>query len=326
MCIFVDGERHFVAIGIDTRLARDRLRPRSQPRQAVEQLIHALQLLRRTAEDRRDLTFTDTARQTENQLIGRKLDTREILLHQVFARFGDRFVHRGAQTVETMLHIGDRHLDRFTVFITIGAILQQVDVALDLVIHNVRHDDRADGRAEDGFQIFEHFIEIRAFAVKLVDKQQFGDTFFRGGAERFLHTDGNTALTRDDDQRTARGTHAFTEAARKIKKTRGVQQIHLRIFPFNRYDRRRHGCLATDLLCVKVADRVAVRHTTETVGVSGQIIRRLYQRGFTRARVTCNNDVTDIFCCVLLHRTVPFRRMRVFAASVDMISTHSESF
>lgn len=95
-----------VACRIGAGLPRHGFGPGGEPDQAVQQLVDAFELLRRTAEHRRDFTPADAGRQALDPFLGREVLAGEILFHQLFIGLRDRLVDRGAQAVQAMPHVG----------------------------------------------------------------------------------------------------------------------------------------------------------------------------------------------------------------------------
>ena len=142
--------------------------------------------------------------------------------------------------------------------------------------------------------------------IHFIDKKQFGDSFFRSGGKCLFAADRDAAFAGNDDDGAARGADALAHAAGKVKQTRRVQQIDLDILPLDRQNGGGHGRLAADLLGIKITDRIAVRDTSETVGLTGKIKGGFSQRRFARAGMTHQGDIADVFGIIRFHRKLPF--------------------
>ena len=92
--------------------------------------------------------------------------------------------------------------------------------------------------------------------------------------------------------------------ARKIKETRGIEQIDLAAVPLYRRYSRGNGKLALDLFGIKVTNRVAVRDLANAVGYTGDIEQALDQRGLAVAAVTHQTYITDLVNRIIRHSLI----------------------
>ena len=297
--VIADLEFHRIAIRIHTGFSRNRLRPGGQPGKPGEQLVHALKRSRRPAVNRCDVTAPHAGRQAHNQLIRGIILPREVFFHQLLAGFRNRLINRGAQPVETMPHVRQRHLRGLAVLIGIRLILQKIDIALHLPVHHIRHHQRADHRAKGRLQLLKYFIKIGVLIIQLVDEKQLGDALFAGRLKALFGADRHPAFPGNHDHRAACCTQPFAHPAGKVKQSRGVEQVHFGILPFHRYQRQGYRRFAAYLFRIKVTDRVAVRNAAEPVAFPGQIICGFRQRGLSRTGMPNQGDVADIFGAVL---------------------------
>ena len=308
------GGRVFVHMDVDrlavrrfTDLSRDRLRPGSQPHEAVEQLIHARKRQRRAAENGRDLAAAHTGGKPRDELIRRKFLAGEIFFHQLLTGLRDRLTDGGAQPLQTVSHVRQRHRRRFPVFICIRAVFEQVHIALDLVLLHHGHHDWAHHRAELRFELFEHLIEIRMFAVQLVDKEHRRDLLLLRRLEALFRADGDTRLAGQHDDGAARRADALLPSAGEIEQSRRVEQVDLDVLPRKRQDRRGNRRLAANFLGIEIADRVAVGNLTQSLRFAAQKPTCFGERGFSRAGVADEGDIADFFGGKCFHGENPFR-------------------
>ncbi len=263
--------------------------------QRIEQHVNPLQGDCRTAEHRGDRTAMHTIMDAFDDLIPGERFARKIFFKEGFVGLGDRLADRGNQAFQTVLQI--RHCNfRWLAFgiVLVCLIVNQVDITLDLVVLDDRHDDRADRRTEISFQLLEHLVEVRVVSIHLVDKKHLGFAEFFRELVRLLGAHRHARPRRNADQDVFRRAHALIKASGKIKKSGGVDQVDLDASPRERSDRTRDRYLAFDLLRVKITDRIPVIGFAQTVGRTGLEQQSLCQRGLSAPAVTGNRNVPDL--------------------------------
>ena len=198
-----------------------------------------------------------------------------------------------------MAHVGQGHGRGFTVLIGIGLIFQQVYVALDLMILHIGHHQRADHRAELGFQLLKNLIKVGVLVVHLIDEEHGGDALFLSRAESLLRADSHAAFARYHHHGAARRADAFPHAPRKVEETGVVQQVYLGILPFHRQQGGGHRRLPLDFLRIKIANGIPIGDTPQTLRLAGQIKSRFGQRGLSRTGMADQGNISDGFGVVL---------------------------
>ena len=277
-------------------------RRREHRNHRAQQKGQALLFLCAAAEYRGDGTVEDTLVQALYQLQHREFLTGEVFFHQVVVNLGDSLRNCADQAFQTMAHVGQLDFLTGAIFISIGFHADQVDVAFDLVVLDIRDNDRADLRAELVFQFFQHFIVIGMGGIHLADKDCAGFFECFCFTERLLRTDSQAGFTGHDDQHSTGSADRFGLAECEVEQTRCVKQVDLGIRILDRNDRKVERRGALDLLGIIVGDGVALGNFAQTVDSPGTVGKCLNQRGFARTAVTDDRNVADIGCIILFHK------------------------
>ena len=240
-------------------------------------------------------------------LVPGKLFAREELLKEAFIGFSNRFGHRCDQAFQTVTGIGHFSLSDHAVFIAVSLVVDQVDVAVHLAVFHERNYQRADTRAEFGFELFEHLIEIRMVHIHLSNKEHLGTAQTVCQFVGLFGAHFHAVPGRYGDQCAFGCDHAFVHTALKVKESGGVDEIDLGTAPCKRCHGGRYRYLALDLLRVKVADSIAVRYLAEPVGIAGLVKQSLIQCGLTTGTVACQRNIPYFTCQILFHGVIaPF--------------------
>ena len=263
--------------------------------QRVEEHVDAFERGRGAAEHGGDGAVVDAVVDALEDFVAGELFAREELLEQLLVRLGDRLADGGGQALEAVLDVGHRDLGGLALgVVLVGLVVDQVDVALDLVVLDDRHDERADRRPERALELLEHLVEVGVLGVHLVDEEHPRFAHLLGQLIRLFRAHVEAGTRRHGDQHALRRAHAFIHARSEIEKSRGVDQVDLDAAPAERSDRARNGNLAFDLLGVEVADGVAVGNLSQSIGCAGLKEQGLRQGGFAAASVAGNCNVPDL--------------------------------
>lgn len=155
------GDLHRVAVlvlgGLGARLPRGG----QVVDQRVEEHVDAFERGRGAAEHGGDGAVVDAVVDALEDFVAGELLAREELLEQLLVRLGDRLADGGGQALEAVLDVGHRDLGGLALgVVLVGLVVDQVDVALDLVVLDDRHDERADRRPERALELLEHLVEV----------------------------------------------------------------------------------------------------------------------------------------------------------------------
>ena len=146
--IFLNGNLNGVAVYVYADFRALIRRARGEPAKAVHKLLHAAHKHSVAAEYGRDGAAFNTLGNTDDNLFRREFFAGEIFLEQLVARFGDGLVNGGTQTLKTGAHVRHIYLYRLAAGVIVRLIFQHIDIFICLAVLKIRHNNRADGRAE----------------------------------------------------------------------------------------------------------------------------------------------------------------------------------
>ena len=226
--------------------------------------------------------------------------TAEELVHELIAGFGNGFFQRIVELFnDGILAIGNGDLNALEILHLVGALIQHIDDAGDLLL--VVPDGNHHGRdlvAVLLTQGVEGGIVVGVFLVNLGDVDEAGHIAFFAVLPCLLKADGDAVLGGNHQNGSIGSAQCFHHGAGEIETAGGVQQIDLDILVFQRNHSRGDGNMAANLFGIIVTNGVAVGVLTDTVDGTGHVEQTLGQGGLTTAGVTQQADVANSVCCV----------------------------
>ena len=220
----------------------------------------------------------------------------EELVHELLAGFGHGLLQGVVELLDDgVLALGDLDLHPLLVLHLIGALVQHVDDAGDLLaLVPDGHHQRRDLVAEPGPQGLEGGVVVGVLFVSLGDIDKTGHIPLFTVLPGLLQAHADPVLGgADDDGRISHG-QSLHHLAGEVKAARGVQHVDLTALVLQRGHCGGDGNLALDLLRVIVADGVPVRSLPHPVDGAGHIEQALCQRGLAASSVAQQADVADI--------------------------------
>ena len=189
-------------------------------------------------------------------LFAGKLHFFEIFFHQFFVGAGGGLHQFLAERLGAVGVIGG-NIDRIKPALAVEAIgrhVQNVDIADELFAFHDRFLKRDDGRAELRAQGVDRLLEMRVFAVHIIDEEDASEILLAAVRPGFFRSDGRARDSVDQDHggidHLKRGGHFADE----VEVAGNIDNIHAVIFPIQRRERSADGDLALGFLGIVVAD------------------------------------------------------------------------
>ena len=241
----------------------------------------------------------------------------EELVHELLAGFGHGLLQGVVELLDDgVLALGDLDLHPLLVLHLIGALVQHVDDAGDLLaLVPDGHHQRRDLVAEPGPQSLEGGVVVAVVLVGLGDIDKAGHIPLLAVFPRLLQAHGHAVLGGADDDGGVGGPQSLDHLAGEVERARRVQHVDPAPLVLQRRHSGGDGDLPLGLLRIIVADRIPVRAPAHPVDGPGHIQQALCQGGLAVSAVAQQTDVADVLyriahvCStpyvVLLPRPVP---------------------
>ena len=220
----------------------------------------------------------------------------EELVHELLAGLGHGLLQGVVELGDDLfLALGDVDLHALAVLHLVGALVEHVDDACDLlVLVPDGHHHGSDLVAEALTQGLEGGVVVGILLVGLGDVDKAGHVPLLAVLPRLLQAHGDTVLGgADDDGRVGHG-QSLHHLAGKVKAARGVQHVDLTALVFQGGHGGGDGNLTLGLLGVVVTDGVAVHGLAHAVDGAGHIEQALCQSGLSASAVTQQADVANV--------------------------------
>ena len=220
----------------------------------------------------------------------------EELVHELLAGLGHGLLQGVVELGDDgHLVLGDLDLHPLEVLHLIGALVQHVDDAGDLLVLVPDGDHQGgDLLAEALTQGIEGGVVVAVVLIGLGDVDKTGHIPLFAVFPGLLQTHGDTVLRGADDHGGVGGPQGLHDLAGEIKSARGVQHVQAAARELQRRHGGGQGDLPLGLLGIIIADGVAVSHTAHPVDGAGHIKQALRQGGLTAAAVAQQADVADV--------------------------------
>ena len=152
----------------------------------------------------------------------------EVLLHQLFADFGDALVDDFFVMLDALGHvIRNRNLLLDAVLEGVRFVVEQVDEALELSVLYRGQDDRNDLAAVDLVQLVEGLVEVGVLVVDAVDEEHTGKAVLLAELHSLVGADGVGVVGGQNDDSRVRGGGAADGFALKVEVTGSVDRVDL---------------------------------------------------------------------------------------------------
>ena len=220
----------------------------------------------------------------------------EELIHELLAGLG----HGLLQSVvklgdDVFLAFGDVDLDALAVLHLIGALVEHVDDAGDLLILVPDgHDHGSDLVAEALTQGVEGGVVVGVFLIGLRDIDKTGHIPLFAVFPGLLQAHGDAVLGGADDDGGVGHGEGLHHFAGEVKSAGSIQHIDLTSLVLQRSHRGGDGDLTLDLLLIVIAYGISVGTLAHAVDGAGHIQQALDQSGLTASTVTQQADVADV--------------------------------
>ena len=269
----------------------------------VQQHIQRLVVDGAAAEYGGDLAAADARGHALDDLLGGERLTLEELFHQGFVGLGDGLAHGLDQTLEAMADVGQVDLDLLAALVLKGFLAEQVDVGDGAVVQADRHDTGADAGAELDLHLLQDLEVVGVFQVGFGDKDHPRLVVFKGQLVGFLGADGDAGTAGHADQHAFGGHDTLGCAGLEIEQAGHIDEVIFDALVLNGDNAGVQRCLAADLFGVEVAGGGAVLNTAHALGRAAHVQQGFGQRGFAAASVAGDQNVADVFACIV-HGTI----------------------
>ena len=289
----------FLGIRVHALDSRNVRRRRHVVHNGVQQLLHALVAVRRTAGDRHHGVRQGGFADAFLDLVDRQFLTREVFFHERVILLGDVFDQLIMILLSFLFHVvGDLFLADILALIVIIDIRfhgDQVNDALEERFRSDRKLDRDSVTFEALFHHVNHAVKIRAHDVHLIDVRHAGNLIFVRLTPHRLRLGLHAALGAEHRHGAVQDAQRALHFHREIHVTRGVNDVDSMILPETGRRRGRDRDAALLLLFHPVHRRRTVVRLTDFVVDTGVIQDAFGRRCFTGINVRHDADISGFF-------------------------------
>ena len=289
----------FVRLRVDTLDGGDIGRRGHIVHNGIEQLLHALVAVGRTADHRDHLDRDGRLADRCADLGGGDFLALEIHLHDLIVEHGNGVEHLLTVFLRELAHIlGDllhAHILAHFVVVDVRVHLDQVDDAAEF---GFLADGQLDGHRIALETLVDHaqdVIEVRAHDVHFVDVDHAGHMVVIRLTPNRLALRLNAALGAHDGHRAVEHAEAALHLDREVDVARGVDDVDAMVLPEARRGGRRNGDAALLLLLHPVHRRSAFVNFTDAVRLAGVEQDTLCRGRLTGVDVRHDADITSPF-------------------------------
>ena len=183
--------------------------------------------------------------------------------------------------------------------------MQEIDETAEVLLLTDRELHGNHAFAESGAEAIDRPVKIGVFPTHAVDEDHPGDAGVAGESPAVFRADFDGGCGIRHDQRGFGHAYGRLDLADKIRIPGRINQVDLRITPFERCHRRGDRHSALDLILVIVTDSISIFRLTHASGCVGGEEHCLNKGRFSGTAVTDHSHIADVFRGILFQGKTP---------------------